>query len=135
MASGGKKGLSVPEQLFEYHEDIRSAMIVDLVGNVVSFASRTKVPVDPSFVNDMTSKWTAVFGGILRGTEKTYGTLQWVHLRYNKLHVYGWLVDQGYLVFTSRSQLEDGLLGHIASATPARARYAQQMDRTDLSPA
>jgi len=61
---------TIPERLFDYHEDIRSAIIVDLVGNVVSFASRTKVPVEPDFVNDMTSKWTAVLGGILRGSEK-----------------------------------------------------------------
>ncbi len=103
-------------------------MIVDLIGNVVSFASRTRIPVEPDFVNDMTSKWTAVLGGILRGSEKAYGKLQWIHLRYSKLHMYGWLVDQGYLVFTSRSQLDDELLGQIASSSPARARYAGPMD-------
>jgi hypothetical protein len=121
MGNGVTGAPTVPEQLFQFHEDIRSAMIVDLRGNVVSFASRTKIPVDPSFVNDMTSKWTAIFGGILRGTEKTYGVLQWLHLRYNKVHVYGWLVDQGYLVFTSRSPLEDELLSHIAR----RLRHVQ----------
>jgi hypothetical protein len=122
---------SIPQKLFEYSEDIRSAMVVDIVGNVVSFASRTKVTVDPSFVNDMTSKWTAVLGGMLRGSEKAYGVLMWLHLRYDKLHVYGWLVDQGYLVFTSRSQLEDELINRISSTSPTRARYARGLPKND----
>ena len=113
-----------PEAIFAFHEDIRSAMVVDRVGNLVSFASRTKQPVDPVFVNQIGSKWTALLGGTLRGTEVVYGILKWVHLRYRKLHVYCWLVDEGYLVFTSRSQLPDELLQDIGTSKVGRARYA-----------
>ncbi len=117
---------AITEKLFEFHEDIRSVMVVDTIGTVLAFASRTSKPVDPDFVKDMTAKWTAVLGGMLRGSEAAYGVLKWLHLRYNKLHVYGWLVDEGYLVFTSRSQLDDALLDKIATTSPARARYAEK---------
>ena len=110
--------------LFAFDEDIRSAMVVDRVGNVVSFASRTKKPVDPLFVKDIGSRWTALLGGMLRGTESSFGVLKWVHLGYGKLHLYCWLVDAGYLVITSRSQLGDDLLFRMGTSRAARARYA-----------
>jgi len=44
------------EKLFEFHGDIRSVMIVDRIGNVVAFASRTRRPVDPAFIRDVASK-------------------------------------------------------------------------------
>ena len=100
-------------------------MVVDRIGNVLSFASRTGKPVDPGFVNDVGSKWTALLGGMLRGTEASFGVLKWVHLRYRKLHLYCWVVEEGYLVFTSKSQLDDGLLQQIGTSEVGRARYAQ----------
>ncbi len=114
----------VPAKLFAFDEDIRSAMVVDRLGNLVSFASRTKKPIDPGFVNQIGCKWTALLGGMLRGNEASFGVLEWVHLRYRKLHIYCWLVDGGYLVFTSRTQLEDGLLHRIGKSQFGRARYA-----------
>jgi len=99
-------------------------MIVDRIGNIVSFAARTKRPVDPGFVKDIGSKWTAMLGGMLRGSEVSFGVLRWVHLSYRKLHLYCWLVDGGYLVFTSRSQLPESLLHKIGNSAVARARYA-----------
>jgi hypothetical protein len=114
----------IPQKLFDFDEDIRSVMIVDRIGNVISFASRTKRPVDLAFVRDIGSKWTAMLGGMLRGVESSFGVLKWVHLRYGRVHVYCWLVDGGYLVFTSRSQLEDGLLHKIGTSPVAKARYA-----------
>jgi hypothetical protein len=121
-----------PERLFQFNDDIRSAMIVDRIGNVVSFASRTRRPVDPAFVKDIASKWVALLGGMLRGSEASYGVLEWLHLRYGKLHVYCWLVDSGYLVFTSRSQLDDSLLHEIGTSSAARARYADQWGLDDF---
>ena len=130
-----------PEKLFEFHEDIRSVMIVDRIGNVIAFASRTRIPVDPAFIRDVASKWTALLGGMLRGNEESYGVLKWVHLRYRKLHLYCWLVDVGYLVFTSKSQLDDELLHKMGtSSRTARARYADlwgptaRADMRSLSP-
>jgi hypothetical protein len=117
---------STPEKLFDFHDDIRSAMVVDRIGNVLSFASRTGNPVDPAFVKDITAKWTAMLGGMLRGTEASWGVLKWVHLRFNKLHVYGWVIDEGYLVFTTRNQLEDPLLDAIATSRAARSLYADK---------
>ena len=99
-------------------------MIIDRIGNVVSFAARTKRPVDPAFVRDMGSKWTALLGGMLRGGEASFGVLMWVHLGYGRLHLYCWAVDGGYLVFTSRSQLPESLLHEIGTSDVARARYA-----------
>jgi hypothetical protein len=114
----------VPEKLFTFNDDIRSVMVVDRIGNVVSFASRTGKPVDPRFVDEVGSKWTALLGGMLRGTEASFGVLKWVHLRYRKLHLYCWLVDEGYLVFTSKSQLADSLLHRIGTSRAGHARYA-----------
>ena len=114
----------VPEKLFDFDDDIRSAMVVDWIGNVISFASRTGKPVDSRFVVDIGSKWTALLGGMLRGTEASFGVLKWVHLRYRRLHLYCWLVDGGYLVFTSKSQLDDELLQRIGTSSVGRARYA-----------
>ena len=113
-----------PEKLFAFNDDIRSVMVVDRIGNVVAFASRTGKPVDPRFVEEIGSKWTALLGGMLRGTEASFGVLKWVQLRYRKLHLYCWLVDEGYLVFTSKSQLDDALLHRIGTSRPGRARYA-----------
>ena len=124
----------VPEDLFAFHEDIRSAMVVDRLGIVISFASRTKKPVDPMFVNQIGSKWTALLGGMLRGTEANYGVLEWVHLRYRRLHLYCWLVNEGYLVFTSRTQLPDSLLHEIGTSKSARARYADGWGADGHSP-
>jgi hypothetical protein len=117
---------STPEKLFDFHDDIRSAMVVDRIGNVLAFASRTGNPVDPAFVKDITAKWTAMLGGMLRGTEASWGVLKWVHLRFNKLHVYGWVINEGYLVFTARNQLEDPLLDAIATSSVARSLYADK---------
>lgn len=99
-------------------------MVVDRIGNVISFASRTGKPVDPRFVIEVGAKWTALLGGMLRGTEASFGILKWVHLRYRRLHLYCWLVDGGYLVFTSRTQLPDSLLQRIGTSQVGRARYA-----------
>jgi hypothetical protein len=114
----------VPEKLFDFHDDIRSVMVADRIGNVISFASRTGKPVDARFIIDVGSKWTALLGGMLRGTESSFGVLKWVHLRYRRLHLYCWLVDEGYLVFTSKSQLADDLLQRIGTSQIGRARYA-----------
>ena len=100
-------------------------MLVDRVGNLVSFASRTTKTVDPGFVSEIAAKGTALLGGILRGNETSFGVLEWVHLRYRRLHVYCWLVDEGYLVFTSKSLLSDSLLHRIGTSTALRARYAE----------
>jgi hypothetical protein len=115
----------LPEKIFDFDDDIRSAMVVDRLGNVIAFASRTGKPVDPSFVNEIASKWTALLGGMLRGNEAIFGVLKWVHLRYRKVHIYCWLVEGGYLVFTSKSQLEDALLDQIGTSQEGRARYAE----------
>jgi hypothetical protein len=114
----------VLEKLFGFSGDIRSAMVVDRIGNMVSFASRATKPVDPRFVSEVAAKGIALLGGILRGSETSFGVLEWVHLRYRKLHVYCWLVDEGYLVFTSKSQLQDSLLHRIGTSGALRARYA-----------
>ena len=116
------------DKLFEFSEDIRSAMLVDRIGNLVSFASRATRSVDPAFVSEIAARGTALLGGILRGNETSFGVLEWVHLRYRRLHVYCWLVDEGYLVFTSRSQLSDPLLFRIGSSPALRARYAEQWE-------
>ena len=116
----------VPEKLFAFDDDIRSVMVVDRIGNVVSFAARTEKPVDPGFVRDVGSKWTALLGGMLMGSEVMFGVLKWVHLGYRKLHLYCWLVDGGYLVFTSRSQLPESLLNAIGTSPITRARYADR---------
>ena len=113
-----------PAKVLEFHEDIRSAMLVDRLGNMISFAARTKRPVDPMFVNQIGAKWTALLGGMLRGTEASFGVLKWVHLRYRRLHLYCWSVNEGYLVFTSRTQLPDELVHRIGTSQLARARYA-----------
>jgi hypothetical protein len=115
-----------PEKLFDFHDDIRSAMVVDRIGGLVAFASRTGSPVDPAFVRDITSKWTAMLGGMLRGSEAAWGVLKWVHISFGKLHVYGWVVDEGYLVFTARNQLEDALLDTMATSSVARSLYADR---------
>jgi len=99
-------------------------MVVDRIGTLVSFASRATKSVDPRFVSEIAAKGTALLGGILRGNETYFGVLEWVHLRYQRLHVYCWLVDEGYLVFTSRSQLPDSLLYRIGTSPTVRARYA-----------
>ena len=117
------------DKLFEFSEDIRSAMLVDRIGNLVSFASRAAKPVDPAFVSEIAARGTALLGGILRGSESSFGVLEWVHLRYRRLHVYCWLVDEGYLVFTSRSQLSDSLLFRMGSSPDLRARYADQWEQ------
>jgi len=117
------------DKLFEFSEDIRSAMLVDRIGKLVSLASRAARPVDPAFVSEIAARGTALLGGILRGSESSFGVLEWVHMRYRRLHVYCWLVDEGYLVFTSRSQLSDSLLFHIGSSQAVRARYAEQWEQ------
>ena len=104
-------------------------MLVDRIGNLVSFASRAAKPVDPGFVSEIAARGTALLGGILRGSESSFGVLEWVHLRYRRLHVYCWLVDEGYLVFTSRSQLSDSLLFRMGSSQGLRARYADQWEQ------
>jgi len=116
-------------KLFEFSEDIRSAMLVDRIGNLVSFTSRAAKPVDPAFVSEIAARGTALLGGILRGSEGSFGVLEWVHLRYRRLHVYCWLVDEGYLVFTSRSQLSDSLLFRMGSSRGLKARYADQWEQ------
>ena len=121
------------EKLFGFSEDIRSVMLVDRIGNLVSFASRSARPVDPGFVSEIAAKGIALLGGILRGNESSFGVLQWVHLRYRRMHVYCWLVDEGYLVFTSRAQLADSLLFRIGSSPPLRARYVDQWGQ-DIPP-
>ena len=100
-------------------------MVVDRIGNLVSFASKAARPVDSGFVSEIAAKSTALLGGILRGNESSFGVLEWVHLRYRRLHVYCWLVDEGYLVFTSKSQLPDSLLHSIGTSSALRARYAE----------
>ena len=117
------------DKLFEFSEDIRSAMLVDRIGNLVSFASRTARSVDPAFVSEIAARGTALLGSMLRGNETSFGVLEWVHLRYRRLHVYCWLVDEGYLVFTSRSQLSDSLLFRVGSSPALRARYAEQWEQ------
>jgi len=117
------------EKLFEFSEDIRSAMLVDRIGNLVSFTSRAAKPVDPAFVSEIAARGTALLGGILRGSEGSFGVLEWVHLRYRRLHVYCWLVHEGYLVFTSRSQLSDSLLFRMGSSRGLKARYADQWEQ------
>ena len=118
------------DKLFEFSEDIRSAMVVDRIGNLVSFTSRAVRPVDPAFVSEIAARGTALLGGILRGSESSFGILEWVHLRYRRLHVYCWVVDEGYLVFTSRSQLSDSLLFRIGTSQALRARYAEHWDES-----
>jgi len=113
------------EKLFAFSKDIRSAMLVDRIGTLVSFASRASRPVDLGFVSEISAKGIALLGGILRGNETSFGVLEWVHLRYRRLHVYCWLVDEGYLVFTSRSQLPDSLLHQIGTSSVLQARYAE----------
>ena len=115
----------VLEKLFGFSEEIRSVMVVDRIGNLVSFASRATRPVDPAFVSEIAAKGTALLGGILRGNESSFGVLEWIHLRYRKLHVYCWLMDEGYLVFTSKSQLSDSLLFRIGTSQAFRARYGE----------
>jgi hypothetical protein len=125
----------VLDKLFEFSEDIRSAMLVDRIGNLVSFASRAARPVDPGFVSEIAARGIALLGGILRGSETSFGVLEWVHLRYRRLHVYCWVVDEGYLVFTSRAQLSDSLLFRIGSSQALRARYADQWEQcTEVEP-
>jgi len=119
----------VLEKLFGYSEEIRSAMLVDRIGNLVSLTSRATGPVNLDFVKEVAAKGTALLGGILRGNETAFGILEWVHLRYRRLHVYCWLVNEGYLVFTSKSQLPDSLLYRIGSSTVLQARYAELWDR------
>lgn len=127
------------EKLFAFSEEIRSAMLVDRIGTLVSFASRATRPVDLGFVSEISAKGIALLGGILRGNESTFGVLEWVHLRYRRLHVYCWLVDEGYLVFTSRSQLPDSLLHRIGTSSVLQARYSelweQERDETAISEA
>jgi len=118
------------ERLFEFSEDIRSAMIVDRIGNLVSFTSRATRPIDPRFVSEIAARGIALLGGILRGSETSFGVLEWVHLRYRRLHVYCWLVDEGYLVFTSKSQLPDSLLHRIGTSSVLQARYAELWERS-----
>ena len=121
------------DKLFEFSAEIRSAMLVDRIGHLVSFASRSAKPVDSAFVSEVAARGTALLGGILRGSESSFGILEWVHLRYRRLHVYCYLVDEGYLVFTSRSQLSDSLLFRIGSSQGLRARYADQWGQ-DIKP-
>jgi len=109
-------------EIFRFDENIRSAVVVDRIGNVVSLASRTTKPLDTIFVRDVASKWVALFGGMLRGGDETFGVLRWIHLRYNRLHVYCWPVFGGYLAFTSRAQLNDMKLLAIGSSGIGRAR-------------
>jgi len=109
-------------------------MVVDLIGNVISFVSRTMRPVDPQFVNQVGSKWTALLGGMLRGSEGSFGVLEWIHLRYRKLHLYCWSVNGGYLVLTSRSQLADSLLHRIGTSHVGRARYAELWGNVSTDP-
>ena len=113
------------EKLFAFSKEIRSAMLVDRIGTLVSFASRASRPVDLGFVSEISAKGIALLGGILRGNETSFGVLEWVHLRYRRLHVYCWLVDEGYLVFTSKSQLPDSLLHRIGTSSVLQARYAE----------
>jgi len=117
------------EKLFAFSEEIRSAMLVDRIGTLVSFASRATKPVDLGFVGEIAAKGTALLGGILRGNESSFGVLEWVHLRYRRLHVYCYLVDEGYLVFTSKSLLPDSLLHRIGTSTVFHARYAELWER------
>jgi hypothetical protein len=123
------------EKLFAFSGEIRSAMLVDRIGNLVSFTSRTARPVDLGFVTEIAAKGTALLGGILRGNETSFGVLEWVHLRYRRLHVYCWLVDEGYLVFTSKSQLPDSLLHGIGTSPVLHARYAElwEQERAELA--
>ena len=114
------------DKLFSFSDEIRSAMVVDRIGNLVAFSSRSTRPVDPRFVSEIAARGTALLGGILRGNESAFGVLEWVHLRYRSLHVYCWLADEGYLVFTSRSQLSDALLYRMGNSPALRARYAEQ---------
>ena len=121
------------EKLFAFSDEIRSAMLVDRIGTLVSFTSRSTKPVDVGFVSEIAAKGTALLGGILRGNETSFGVLEWVHLRYRSLHVYCWLVDEGYLVFTSKSQLPDSLLHRIGTSSVLRARYSElwEKERTE----
>ena len=123
------------DKAFEFSVDIRSAMLVDRIGSLISFTSRTSKPVDRSFVSEIAAKGTALLGGILRGNESSFGVLEWVHLRYRRLHVYCWLVDEGYLVFTSKSQLPDSLLHGIGTSPVLHARYAElwEQERAELA--
>jgi len=41
----------IASRLFEFSDDIRSVMVVEVIGNVISFVSCTERPVDPQFVN------------------------------------------------------------------------------------
>ena len=116
------------DSVFKFSEDIRSAMLVDRIGNLVSFASRSARPVDPRFVSEIAARGIALLGGILRGNETSFGVLEWVHLRYRRLHVYCWLVDEGYFVFTSKSQLSDSLLFRMGSSQALKARYVDQWE-------
>ena len=104
-------------------------MLVDRIGTLVSFTSRSTKPVDLGFVSEIAAKGTALLGGILRGNETSFGVLEWVHLRYRTLHAYCWLVDEGYLVFTSKSQLPDSLLHRIGTSSALRARYAELWEK------
>lgn len=113
------------DELFSFSDEIRSAMLVDRIGTLLSFTSRASRPVDPRFVSEIAAKGTALLGGILRGSESSFGILEWVHLRYRSLHIYCWLVDEGYLVFSSRSQLPDSMLHRIGTSSSLRARYAE----------
>jgi len=105
-------------------------MIVDRIGNLVSFTSRATRPIDPRFVSEIAARGIALLGGILRGSETSFGVLEWVHLRYRRLHVYCWLVDEGYLVFTSKSQLPDSLLHRVGTSSVLQARYAELWERS-----
>ena len=109
-------------------------MLVDRIGTLVSFTSRTTKSVDLGFVTEIAAKGTALLGGILRGNETSFGVLEWVHLRYRRLHVYCWLMDEGYLVFTSRSQLPDSLLHQIGTSSMLQARYSELWEQERTKP-
>jgi hypothetical protein len=95
------------ENIFELNGEIRSVLLVDERARIRSFASRTKVPVDPSFVDGVASIRAALIGGLVKQGENLFGYLRLVHLEYSKLHIYGWPVEGGYLFLTSRSELDN----------------------------
>lgn len=103
-------------------------MLVDRIGNLISLVSRSSRQVDPAFVSEIAARGVALLGGILRGSETSFGVLEWVHLRYRRVHVYCWLVDEGYLVLTSRSQLRDSLLFQMGTTQPFKARYSDRWE-------
>jgi hypothetical protein len=106
---------SVGARLFALEDGIRSVMVVDQKGIVKDWVSRTKRLVSKEFVDGLARAWVGVMGGLVGTLDKFFGKDEFLHIRYEKLHLYGFRHGDNYVILSARPDHPPDLVQNVIS--------------------